>query len=147
MAGYMSSHDPIALLNQVLSEVIDEVLAVKQARRAVSRTHPLHAVLDGLFADLQAWKVLLLERDEALGVSALEVMPSAAGRHPANLWPHGATDDEVRRTLEEHIDRLEASIASALAVQDSDESREPLVEMQQHLLAYERALAVSGTPE
>ena len=43
--------DPIAALNQVLSEVIDAILDVRQAHRRVPETHSLHAVLDQLFAD------------------------------------------------------------------------------------------------
>ena len=40
--------DPIAALNQVLSEVIDAILDVKQAYRRVPPTHALNAVLDRL---------------------------------------------------------------------------------------------------
>jgi hypothetical protein len=35
--------DPVAALNQVLSEVIDAVLDVRQAHRRVPETHALHA--------------------------------------------------------------------------------------------------------
>jgi hypothetical protein len=139
----MSSDDPIATLNQVLSEVIDEILAIKQARRAVPETHALRRALDRLFADLVAWKELLIERDEVLGVSPLAVMPSAAGRRPANLWPHGVDDDGVRRTIAEHIDRLEEHVRSAIAAQANEESRTPLVEVQQGLLVDKRALEES----
>jgi hypothetical protein len=142
----MSSDDPIASLNQVLSEVIDEVAAIKQARRAVPETHALHRVLDRLFADLNTWKEDLIERDQVLGVSPLAVMPSAAGRQPANLWPHGADDDDVRRTINEHIDRLEDHVRSALAEQESEESRAPLAEMQHGLLVNKRALAGGADP-
>jgi DNA-binding ferritin-like protein len=141
----MNSDDPIAFLNEVLSEVIDEIMAIKQARRAVPDTHALHRVLDRLLADLQTWKEHLIERDLELGVSPLAVMPSAAGRHPANLWPHGADDDDVRRTIKEHIDRLEHHVRSALAEQ-SEESRAPLAEMQHGLLVNKRALAGSVDP-
>jgi hypothetical protein len=139
----MSSDDPIASLNQVLSEVIDEIAAIKQARRAVPETHVLHRALDRLFTDLVAWKEQLIERDEVLGVSPLAVMPSAAGRRPANLWPHGVDDDEVRRTIDEHIDRLEEHVRSAIVRQANEESRAPLVEMQQGLLVNKRALEES----
>jgi len=136
----MSSDDPIASLNQVLSEVIDEIMAIKQARRAVPGTHPLHRTLDQLFTDLIAWKELLIERDEVLGVSLLAVMPSAAGRQPTNLWPHGVDDSEVIRTINEHIDRLEDHVRSAMVEQENEESRALLAAMQQGLIVNRRAL-------
>lgn len=135
-------HDPIAALNQVLNEVIDEVGAVKQAHRTVPETHALHAELDQLFEDLRRWAQLLLERDEALGVSPLSVMPSVAGRTPKNLWPHGADDDEVRRVIGAHLDRLAEHVAVALSEQESEESRTPLAEMNGALLAHKRALEI-----
>jgi hypothetical protein len=51
---------------------------------------------DNIFDDLVSRKTLLNDRDEAMGVSALTYMPSAAGRRPANLWPGNATFNEVR---------------------------------------------------
>lgn len=133
-------HDPIAALNQVLSEVIDEVTGVKQARRAIPDTHPLHLELDQLFADLRRWAELLIERDQALGVSPLSVMPSVAGRTPTNLWPHGADDEEVRLVIGAHLDRLIEHVTAALAEQDNEESRTSLAEINGALLAHKRAL-------
>ena len=67
--------DPAAALNQVLSEVIDAILDVRQAYRRVPETQPLHAELDQLFTDLRTWARLLADQDQALGVS-----PSSSGR-------------------------------------------------------------------
>jgi len=134
-------HDPIAALNQVLSEVIDEVAGIKQARRAVPKTHELHGLLDQLFSDLRGWADQLMERDRALGISALSVMPSVAGREPANLWPHGADDQEVRGVVDRQLGRLAEHAAAALAAQENDESRAPLAEVERGILAYRQALA------
>jgi hypothetical protein len=136
-------HDPIAALNQVLSEVVDEVGGLKQARRAVPETHALHAELDRLFEGLRRWAQLLIERDEALGVSPLSVMPSVAGRTPTNLWPNGADDEQVRRVIGAHLDRLAEHVAAALADQENEESRAPLAEMQRDLILHQRALKES----
>src|SRR4249920_4246311 len=97
-------HDPAAALNQVLSEVIDVVLDVRQAQRRVPQTHALHAVLDQLFADLRTWAGLLADQDQALGVSPLAYMPSAAGRTPPTRWHGAASDEQVRRIVGEHLD-------------------------------------------
>jgi hypothetical protein len=77
--------DPIAAFNQVLSDVIDVIGDVSQADRKVPATHALHAELDRLRQDLTRWAGLLMDRDDALGVSALTFMPSKAGRHPPVL--------------------------------------------------------------
>ena len=134
-------HDPNAALNQVLSEVIDVVQDVKQAHRKVPGTHALHAELDQLFRDLGAWAQLLVARDEALGVSPLASMTSVAGRKPTNLWPGAASDDEVRRIVGEHLDRLEQHVAAALADQEDDGSRAALADVERGLLAHRRALS------
>ena len=59
--------DPTTALNQVLSEVIDVVLEVRQAYRKVPETHALHAELDQLFDDVRSWARLLVEQDDARG--------------------------------------------------------------------------------
>jgi DNA-binding ferritin-like protein len=133
-------HDPVAALNQVLSEVIDVVQDVKQAHRKVPETHALHAALDDLFGDLRTWAQLLLEQDEALGVSPLASMPSVAGRTPPNLWPGDATDEEVRQIVDEHLDRLEHHVAAAVAEQDDDASRAVLADVKRGVLAHRQAL-------
>jgi thioesterase domain-containing protein len=132
--------DPVAALNQVLSEVIDAILDVKQAQRRVPETHALNAVLDQLFADLRTWARLLAEQDQALGVSPLAYMPSAAGRTPPAPWHGAASDQEVRRIVGEHLDRLAQHLAAALAEQHDDTVRMALAEVERGILAYQQAL-------
>ncbi len=133
--------DPAAALNQVLSEVIDAILDVRQADRRVPETQALHKVLDQLFADLRTWARLLADQDQALGVSPLASMPSAAGRTPSNPWHGTASNEEVRRIVGEHLDRLERHLASALAEQQDDQVRAALTEVKRGILAYERTLS------
>jgi DNA-binding ferritin-like protein len=133
--------DPAAALNQVLSEVIDAVLDVRQAHRRVPETHALHAVLDQLFDDLRAWARLLADQDEALGVSPLASMPTATGRTPPHSWHGAASDEEVRHVVGEHLDRLGQHLAAALAEQHDDEVRAALAEVQRGLLVHRRALS------
>ena len=134
--------DPAATaLNQVLSEVIDAVLDVRQAHRRVPETHALHAVLDQLFDDLRTWARLLADLDEALGVSPLASMPTAAGRTPQHSWHGAASDEEVRRVVGEHLDRLGQHLAAALAGQHDDKVRAELAEVQRGLLVHRRALS------
>jgi DNA-binding ferritin-like protein len=133
--------DPTAALNQVLSEVIDAVLDVKQAHRRVPETHALHAVLDQLFDDLRTWARLLADQEQALGVSPLASMASPAGRTPPYPWHGGASDEEVRRIVGEHLDRLGQHLAVALAEQQDDNVRAALAEVERGLLVHRRALS------
>jgi DNA-binding ferritin-like protein len=137
----VSPHDPIAALNQALSEVIDVVLDVKQARWKVPGAHALHGMLDQLFDDLRTWARLLIEEDEALGVSPLVTISSVAGRQRPNLWTGDATDEEIRRVVGEHLDRLGHDVATALAEQDDDRLRAALGEVERGLLAQRRAFS------
>jgi hypothetical protein len=134
--------DPAAAaLNQVLSEVIDAILDVRQADRRVPETHALRAELDRLFADLRTWARVLADQDQALGVSPLASMPTAAGRTPSNPWHGTASDEEVRRIVGEHLDRLSHHLAAALAEQQDDQIRAALTEVQQGIVAHERTLS------
>jgi DNA-binding ferritin-like protein len=132
--------DPVAALNQVLSEVIDAVLDVRQAHRRVPETHALHAVLDRLFDDLRTWAQLLADQDRALGVSPLANIATAAGRTPPHSWHGAASDEDVRRVVGEDLDRLGQHLAAALAEQHDDRVRAVLAEVERGLLIYGRAL-------
>ena len=128
-------------LNQVLSEVIDLVSEVKQAHRKVPETHALHAELDQLFDDLGAWARLLMERDQALGISPLASMPSVAGRTPPNLWPGPVTDDEVCQLIDEHLDRLGRHAAAASAAQGDEQAGAALSRVEAGVRAHRDRLA------
>jgi DNA-binding ferritin-like protein len=133
-------HDPAAALNQVLSEVIDAILDVRQAHRRVPETQALHAELDRLLDDLRTWAQLLADQDQALGVSPLASMASAASRTPPNPWHGAAGNQEVRRIIGEHLDRLGHQLSAALAEQHDDQTRAALTEVEQGILAHRRAL-------
>jgi thioesterase domain-containing protein len=133
--------DPVVALNQVLSEVIDAVLDVRQAYRRVPETHALHAELDQLFDDLRTWARLLADQDQALGVSPLGNMPTAAGRTPPHSWHGAASDDEIRGIVGEHLDRLGQYLAAALAEQHDDKVRAALAEVERGVLVHRRALS------
>jgi len=133
--------DPAAALNQVLSEVIDAILDVRQALRRVPETQALHNELDQLLADLRTWARLLADQDQALGVSPLASMASGASRTPPNPWHGAASNQQVRRIVGEHLDRLENELPAALAEQYGDQARAVLTEVQQGILAHKRALS------
>jgi hypothetical protein len=132
--------DPAAALNQVLNEVIDAILDVRQAYRRVRETQPLHAELDQLFTDLRAWAQLLADQDQALGVSPLASISSAAGRTPPTPWHGAATSEEIRRIVGEHLDRLGQYLSAAVAEQHDDSVRAALAEVERGVLAHRRAL-------
>jgi hypothetical protein len=133
--------DPTAALNEVLSEVIDALLDVRQAGRRVPGPQALHGMLDRLFADLRAWAQLLRDTDQAFGVSPLASMPSGAARTPSNPWYGAVSNEEVRRIVGEHLDRLAGHLALALAEQQDDQVRTALTEVQQGILGYLRAFS------
>ncbi|SRR5258706_8116673 len=136
--------DPTTSLNQVLSDVIDIVQDVKQAHRKVPETHALHAEIDELSEALRTWARLLIERDEALGVSPLERIPSVAGRKPPNLWQGEATDEEVRRLLDDHLDHLEQHVTAAFAAQDEERSRAALAGIEHELREHRAKFSAAG---
>jgi DNA-binding ferritin-like protein len=137
-----SPHDPMVALNEVLSEVIDMVMALKQAHRKVPETHELHAELDQLLNDARKWAELLMAADTARGVSALDYMPSVAGRQRPDLWHGPVGNEEVRQVVAEQLDRLAEHLRAALSEQDDDHVRELLDringELQSHLNALRR---------
>ena len=134
-----SQHDPMAALNEVLSEVIDVVMGLRQAHRKVPETHQLHAELDQLFSDAKSWAELLMEADTARGVSALDYMPSVAGRQRPNLLPGRAGDDEVRDVVTQQLRLLGEHVRAALSAEDDARVRDLLdrisAELQSHLEA------------
>ena len=137
-----SRHDPLVALNEVLSEVIDMVMALRQAHRKVPETHALHAELDQLFSDARRWAELLMAADTARGVSALDYMPSVAGRQRPDLWHGPVGNEEVRRVVAEQLERLAEHLRVASTEQDDDHVRELLdrinAELQSHLDALRR---------
>jgi hypothetical protein len=133
--------DPLAGLNDALSEVLDVVQEVKQAHRIVPETHALHAVLDQLFDDLRGWGGMLIEQDEVRGVSPLATMPSAAGRTVPNLWPSGATDEEVRQTVDEYLERLQDHVRAGREDEKDEGFAAILAEIEQGLIADRQLLA------
>jgi len=132
-------HDPMVALNEVLSEVIDMVMALRQAHRKVPETHELHAELDQLFSDARRWAELLVAADTAGGVSALDYMPSVQGRQRPDLWHGPVGDEEVRRVVAEQLGQLAGHLGVALSEQKDDHVRELLDringELQSHLEA------------
>jgi DNA-binding ferritin-like protein len=132
--------DPMAALNEVLSEIIDVVMALRQAHRRVPEGHKLHAELDQLVSDAKAWAERLMEADTARGVSALAYMPSVAGRQSPNLWHGPVGDDDVRQVVGEQLARLAGHVRAALSDQGDDSVRGLLDQINAQLRSHLEAL-------
>jgi len=67
-------------------------------------------------------------------------MPSVAGRTPPNLWPGGATDEEVRTLVDEHLGRLAEHLTAAMAAQEDEPTRATLAEVERGVSAHRTTL-------
>jgi hypothetical protein len=138
--------DPLVALNQVLDEVLDLMLEVRQADRKVPPAHELHGELDRLIADLVSWRTFLADEDIALGVSPLSFIPSAAGRTPPNPWAGTPSDEEVSLLVGDHLHRLEDHLHSVLTDPIEGPARRTFAEMEVGVQAHRQALRGFTTP-
>jgi hypothetical protein len=133
--------DALAPLNDVLNEVIDVARDARDARWRFSAPAALHAELAGLFEDARSWSRLLIEQDEAHGVSPLGLVPTAAGRQGDDLGPEAATVAGVREALDHVLGRLGLHVAAVLDGEQDPAVRAALGEVAQGVVAHRKALA------
>jgi len=131
-----SSNDPLAALNQVLSEVIDLAVTTRQVGHAVPRGHELHAELDRLFASARSWAEQLVGVDSAMGVSALAYMTSPTGRLPSGPQPSPGSEEEVSRAVGQQVGRLAAHVRAAMGQQQDPRVLELLGRIDTELRAH-----------
>ena len=138
--------DAVTAVTAALEEVLDVVQDVKQASRKVPASHPLHGELDRLMVDVRRWAQLLVDEDEALGTWPVSRVPTAAGRRPPNLWPGDAPDEDVRRTVAAHLQRLSDGVAAGLAGQDDPGVRDVLLGIGRDVAAHRGELDRLAAP-
>jgi hypothetical protein len=139
--------DPIVALNQILNEVIELILEVKQADRKVLPSHQLHGELDRLWADLLSWRTLLADEDLLLGVDPLSFISSAAGRTQATLWSGNPSDEEVSSLVGGHLRRLEDHLRLLLDDPIDEAWDGTFGELQRGVATHRAALAQFGDTE
>jgi DNA-binding ferritin-like protein len=124
-----------------LSDIIDVMTDVKQAAQNVPRARELHEELDQLLQDLKTWATLLVDREGELGSSPIGSVVTVAGRKLANLWPGNPTEDEVRRTILEYLERLSGHLVAARGQQGDEGTAALLKGIQQQLERHIRTLS------
>ena len=88
------SRDPITALNKIHSDVVNLALTVQQTQHTVQQGHELRDDFDRLFISVRTWAALLVDADNALGVSALARMPTPAARRSPR--PLGRSSERSR---------------------------------------------------
>jgi len=142
--GAPTENDPLAALNQVLSEVIDVAVTSRQAGHAVPRGHELHAELDRLFASARSWAEQLVGVDSAMGVSALAYMTSPTGRLPSGPQPSPGSEEKVGQAVRQQLDRLAAHVRATTGDQADPRVRDLLRRIGTELRAHLDALPSSS---
>jgi hypothetical protein len=133
--------ETLAALNSVLSEVIDIVREAKRSRWLASSQPALQAEFDLLFDDARSWAQLLIDRDEAHGVSPLVSMATPAERTPPTFTPDGPGAD-TREVLMHHLEQLDEHIAAALQQPQDDDVRHALEQVERAVTGHREALGV-----